>query len=147
MEFFLFPLESMQGSGIRITSRLSFRVKFLDLRTHVYSRVHLCFQGVCIKPISEKTWLLKNKMLRQYFIQIKRTFPGPVINMYEESFTMNVKSVNAGEYTAPPAHGPIIIEIWGTTPDAITLRLKWLTNKKNPKLFFILFKSRLNRKF
>ena len=35
---------------------------------------------------------------------------------------MKIKSVIAGEYTAPPAHGPIIIEIWGTTPEANTLR-------------------------
>ena len=26
-------------------------------------------------------------------------------------FTMKMKSVMAGEYTAPPAHGPIIMEI------------------------------------
>ena len=37
---------------------------------------------------------------------------------------MIVKSVIAGEYTAPPAHGPRITEIWGTTPDASTLRRK-----------------------
>ncbi len=37
---------------------------------------------------------------------------------------MNVKSVIAGEYTAPPAHGPMMSEICGTTPDARTLRYK-----------------------
>jgi hypothetical protein len=31
---------------------------------------------------------------------------GPVMNMYEVSFTMKMKSVMAGEYTAPPAQGP-----------------------------------------
>ena len=31
---------------------------------------------------------------------------GPVMNMYEVSFTITMKSVMAGEYTAPPAHGP-----------------------------------------
>ncbi len=31
---------------------------------------------------------------------------------------MMVKSVIAGEYTAPPAHGPRMAEIWGTTPEA-----------------------------
>jgi len=36
------------------------------------------------------------------------------------TLTMKVKSVRAGEYTAPPAQGPMIIEIWGTTPDAST---------------------------
>jgi hypothetical protein len=29
---------------------------------------------------------------------------------------MKIKSVIAGEYTAPPAQGPMIIEIWGITP-------------------------------
>ena len=37
---------------------------------------------------------------------------------------MNTKSVIAGEYTAPPAHGPRIAEICGTTPEAIVLRRK-----------------------
>ena len=32
----------------------------------------------------------------------------------------------AGEYTAPPAQGPMINDIWGTTPEAITLR--WNTS-------------------
>ena len=35
---------------------------------------------------------------------------------------MNTKSVKAGEYTAPPAQGPIINEICGTTPLARVLR-------------------------
>ena len=30
-----------------------------------------------------------------------------------------VKSVSAGEYTAPPAQGPKIPDIWGITPDAV----------------------------
>jgi hypothetical protein len=33
---------------------------------------------------------------------------------------MKMKSVMAGEYTAPPAQGPMIMEICGTTPEAIT---------------------------
>ncbi len=37
---------------------------------------------------------------------------------------MNTKSVMAGEYTAPPAHGPIIALICGTTPLASVLRKK-----------------------
>ncbi len=28
-----------------------------------------------------------------------------------------MKSVIAGEYTAPPAQGPMITEIWGMTPE------------------------------
>ena len=44
------------------------------------------------------------------------TTSGPVTNMYELSFTMKMKSVNAGEYTAPPADGPITTLICGTTP-------------------------------
>jgi len=47
---------------------------------------------------------------------------GPVRNMFEVPSTMIVKSVSAGEYTAPPAHGPMITESWGTTPEAATLR-------------------------
>ena len=37
---------------------------------------------------------------------------------------MIVKSVIAGEYTAPPAHGPRTTEIWGITPEARTFRRK-----------------------
>ena len=36
---------------------------------------------------------------------------------------MKIKSVIAGEYTAPPAQGPIMALIWGTTPLESTLRL------------------------
>ena len=39
---------------------------------------------------------------------------------------MKMKSVIAGEYTAPPAHGPMISEICGMTPEASTLR--WNTS-------------------
>jgi len=46
---------------------------------------------------------------------------GPVTNMWLFSLTIKIKSVRAGEYTAPPAHGPSIAEIWGITPDDITL--------------------------
>jgi hypothetical protein len=49
---------------------------------------------------------------------------GPVTNMYDVFLTMNTKSVMAGEYTAPPAHGPMMAEICGTTPDASVLRKK-----------------------
>ena len=52
------------------------------------------------------------------------TTSGPVMNMCECSFTMKMKSVMAGEYTAPPAHGPRITLICGMTPDASTLRWK-----------------------
>jgi len=38
---------------------------------------------------------------------------GPVMYMYEVFFTMKIQSVRAGEYTAPPAVGPIIAVIWG----------------------------------
>src|SRR5438445_252614 len=37
---------------------------------------------------------------------------------------MKTKSVIAGEYTAPPAHGPMIAETCGTTPEARVLRRK-----------------------
>jgi hypothetical protein len=50
------------------------------------------------------------------------TTSGPVMNMWLVSLTITMKSVRAGEYTAPPAHGPRITEIWGTTPDAWALR-------------------------
>jgi hypothetical protein len=49
---------------------------------------------------------------------------GPVMNMYEVPSTMRMKSVIAGEYTAPPAHGPRIALICGTTPEASVLRRK-----------------------
>ena len=35
---------------------------------------------------------------------------------------MKMKSVIAGEYTAPPVQGPATTEICGTTPDDCTLR-------------------------
>ena len=35
---------------------------------------------------------------------------------------MRMKSVIAGEYTAPPAQGPMISEICGITPEASTFR-------------------------
>ena len=41
---------------------------------------------------------------------------GPVMNMYEVWSTIRMKSVIAGEYTAPPAQGPMMAEICGTTP-------------------------------
>src|SRR5512146_2649704 len=41
---------------------------------------------------------------------------GPVMNMYDVLSTIRMKSVIAGEYTAPPAHGPMMAEICGTTP-------------------------------
>ena len=44
---------------------------------------------------------------------------GPVINIWLVLSTINMKSIIAGEYTAPPAHGPIIADICGITPDAI----------------------------
>ena len=49
---------------------------------------------------------------------------GPVRNMYAVPSIIIVKSVSAGEYTAPPAHGPKIPEICGTTPEAMMLRWK-----------------------
>ena len=49
---------------------------------------------------------------------------GPVTNMYEMPRTMKMKSVIAGLYTAPPAQGPRIALICGTTPDARVLRRK-----------------------
>ena len=52
------------------------------------------------------------------------TTSGPVMNMCELFFTMKMKSVIAGEYTAPPAHGPMITLIWGITPEDFTLRKK-----------------------
>ncbi len=52
------------------------------------------------------------------------TTSGPVMNICEVSRTMNTKSVSAGEYAAPPAHGPSITLICGMTPDALVLRRK-----------------------
>ena len=39
------------------------------------------------------------------------TTAGPVRNIYEVSLTITLKSVRAGEYTAPPAQGPNMPEI------------------------------------
>ena len=46
------------------------------------------------------------------------TTSGPVTNMWAFSFVMMTKSVMAGEYTAPPAHGPRMTEICGMNPEA-----------------------------
>ena len=42
---------------------------------------------------------------------------GPVMNIYDDPRFMMMKSVSAGLYTAPPAHGPRMAEICGTTPE------------------------------
>ena len=52
------------------------------------------------------------------------TTSGPVRNMELVPRAITTKSVSAGEYTAPPAQGPRIREIWGITPEASTLRTK-----------------------
>jgi hypothetical protein len=44
------------------------------------------------------------------------------MNMYDVPFVITTKSVIAGLYTAPPAHGPRTALIWGTTPLAWTFR-------------------------
>jgi len=41
---------------------------------------------------------------------------GPVMNMWLLSAVMITKSVRAGEYTDPPAHGPNMTQICGMTP-------------------------------
>ena len=46
------------------------------------------------------------------------TTSGPVTNMVPNLSTIITKSVIAGEYTAPPAEGPMLAVICGTTPDA-----------------------------
>ena len=43
---------------------------------------------------------------------------------------MKMKSVIAGEQTAPSAHGPMMSETWGITPEASTLR--WNTSAYPP---------------
>ena len=45
--------------------------------------------------------------------------PGPVMNIWA-FFVMMMKSVSAGEYEAPPAHGPAMTATCGTTPDSLT---------------------------
>ena len=49
---------------------------------------------------------------------------GPVIKERLVLSTEKMKSVSAGEYTVPPAQGPMMAEIWGITPEAITLLKK-----------------------
>ena len=47
---------------------------------------------------------------------------GPVMNMCALCRVMMIQSISAGEYDAPPAHGPAMMAICGTTPDNSTLR-------------------------
>ena len=49
---------------------------------------------------------------------------GPVINIFEVSLTITVKSVSAGEYADPPAQGPRMREIWGITPEERVFKRK-----------------------
>ena len=49
---------------------------------------------------------------------------GPVMNIFEVSLTMTVKSVRAGEYADPPAQGPRMSEIWGITPEERVFKRK-----------------------
>ncbi len=53
---------------------------------------------------------------------VTRTTSGPVMNMYPTLRTMKMKSVMAGEYTAPPVQGPAMIDSCGTTPLLRTFR-------------------------
>lgn len=57
------------------------------------------------------------------------------------TFTMNVKSVKAGEYTAPPAQGPIMREICGTTPEHRTFLCSREKKKKKKTSSFTKKKS------
>ena len=58
------------------------------------------------------------------FMGDRRITSGPVTNMWLVRSTMKMKSVSAGEYTAPPAHGPMMAEICGMTPLDSVLRRK-----------------------
>ena len=46
---------------------------------------------------------------------------GPVTNIVADFSTIITKSVIAGEYTEPPADGPMLAVICGITPDANSL--------------------------
>lgn len=46
------------------------------------------------------------------------------MNIWDVPRTMNTKSVSAGLYAAPPAHGPSMTLICGITPEARVLRRK-----------------------
>src|SRR3712207_9313124 len=51
-----------------------------------------------------------------FFLMIRRPPRStlfPYTTLFRSSFTMKMKSVIAGEYTAPPAHGPMIRLIMG----------------------------------
>mmetsp|Transcript_28353 Transcript_28353/g.64521 ORF Transcript_28353/g.64521 Transcript_28353/m.64521 type:complete len:304 (-) Transcript_28353:74-985(-) len=80
----------------------------------------------CATPLVPPAWTddpPRSSFVTSSFVTV-RTTSGPVTNMYDVSSTMNMKSVMAGLYTAPPAQGPMTTETWGTTPDASTLRWK-----------------------
>src|SRR6516165_3707091 len=57
---------------------------------------------------------------------------GPVMNMWLVPSTISVKSVIAGEYTAPPAAGPMMRLICGITPEARVLRKKISAHSPSP---------------
>jgi hypothetical protein len=79
-----------------------------------------------VRDAARAAWLLappSASLVTSSWVTVLMT-SGPVMNMYEVPSAMRMKSVIAGEYTAPPAHGPRIALSCGTTPEASTLRVK-----------------------
>ena len=67
--------------------------------------------AVCVDAPPSSSWVTSSRVT-------VLTTSGPVTNMCDVSRTMKMKSVSAGEYTAPPAHGPMTQEIWEHTARA-----------------------------
>ena len=74
-------------------------------------------RAVCTRAPPSSSWVTSSCVT-------DRITSGPVRNMLDVPRLMKMKSVSAGEYTAPPAQGPRITESWGMTPDAATFRWK-----------------------
>ncbi len=74
-------------------------------------------QWACAPPRS--SWLICSPVTA-------RITSGPVMYMLLTPSTIRMKSVIAGEYTAPPAQGPRMTENWGMTPELRVLARKIL---------------------
>ena len=71
--------------------------------------------------------MLKNRPWGDAVVTGHGTIDGRPVCVFSQDFTVfggSLGEVMAGEYTAPPAHGPSTSEICGTTPEVSVLRRK-----------------------
>ncbi len=91
---------------------------FLIVSKHSYS----FFAAKCATPLFS-AWVIAPPRSSNEISSPRTVFTtsGPVTNIVPAFSTIITKSVIAGEYTAPPADGPMLAVICGTTPEANSL--------------------------